>query len=96
MSENPNQPREYDVVLGGQNPPPVDGVVLGGLEGAKQRFASNDENYRLSALSQLINHRQEGWDLVIQALKDPSQGVQLAAYKLLQDISELKVKQAIL
>ena len=54
MSENPNQPREYDAVLGGKNPPPVDGVVLGGLEGAKQRFASSDENYRLLALSQLL------------------------------------------
>ncbi|MBN3922332.1 WD40 repeat domain-containing protein [Nostoc sp. NMS4] len=96
MPENPNQPREYDAVLGGKNPPPVDGVVLGGLEGAKRSFANSDENYRLLALSQLINYRQEGWDLVIQALKDPSQRLQLAAYKLLRDISELKVKQAIL
>ncbi|MFN6461007.1 MAG: WD40 repeat domain-containing protein [Nostoc sp. DedVER02] len=96
MPDNPKQPGEYDAVLGGKNPPPVDGVVLGGLEGAKQRFASSDENYRFLALSQLINYRQEGWDLIIQALKDPSKRVQLAAYKLLRDISELKVKQAIL
>ncbi|MEH2264447.1 WD40 repeat domain-containing protein [Nostoc sp.] len=96
MPDNTKQPGEYDAVLGGKNPPPVDGVVLGGLEGAKRSFASSDENYRVLALSQLINHRQEGWDLVIQALKDPSQQVQLAAYKLLRDISELKVKQAIL
>ncbi|BAY24132.1 protein kinase [Calothrix sp. NIES-2100] len=96
MPENTNQPREYDAVLGGQNSPPVDGLVLGGLEGAKQRFASSDENGRILGLSQLIHHRQEGWDLVIQALKDPSQRVQLAAYKLLRDIPELKVKQAIL
>lgn len=38
MSENPNQPRVYDVVLGGQAPPPVEGVVLGGLEGVKSRL----------------------------------------------------------
>ncbi|MBC1239619.1 WD40 repeat domain-containing protein [Nostoc sp. 2RC] len=96
MPDNTNQPREYDAVLGGQNPPPVDGVVLGGFEGAKQRFASSDSDYRLLALSQLIHHRHEGWDLVIQALKDPSRRVQLAAYKLLRDIPELKVRQAIL
>ncbi|WP_189525015.1 WD40 repeat domain-containing protein [Nostoc sp. 'Peltigera membranacea cyanobiont' 232] len=96
MPDNTKQPREYDAVLGGKNPPPVDGVVLGGLEGAKRSFANSDENYRVLALSQLINYRQEGWDLVIQALKDPSKRVQLAAYKLLGDISELKVKQAIL
>ncbi|MEH2228771.1 MAG: WD40 repeat domain-containing protein [Nostoc sp.] len=96
MPDNTKQPGEYDAVLGGKNPPPADGVVLGGLSGAKRSFANSDENYRVLALSQLINYRQEGWDLVIQALKDPSQQVQLAAYKLLRDISELKVKQAIL
>ncbi|MGF1990607.1 MAG: WD40 repeat domain-containing protein [Nostoc sp. ZfuVER08] len=95
MPDNTNQPREYDAVLGGQNFAPVDGLVLGGLEGAKQRFASSNENSRFVSLSQLIEYRQEGWDLIIQALKDPSQRVQLAAYKLLRDIPELKVKQAI-
>lgn len=42
MSKNPNQPREYDAVLGGKTPPPVDGVVLGGLEGVKRRLNSNN------------------------------------------------------
>ncbi|NEQ22199.1 MAG: hypothetical protein F6K28_24005 [Microcoleus sp. SIO2G3] len=31
MSNNLNQPKAYDVVLGGQTPVPVNGAVLGGL-----------------------------------------------------------------
>ena len=86
------QPKEYDAVLGGQNAAPSDGVVLGGIEGAKQRLVSGDENYRILALSQLINYGQEGLDLVIQALKDSSEKVQLQAYKLLRDIPEARVR----
>lgn len=89
------EPREYDAVLGGQVSPPSDGAVLGGLEGAKQRFIDGDDNYRILALSQLINYGQEGLDLVIKALKDSSEKVQLQAYKLLRDIPEAKVRQAI-
>lgn len=96
MSQNPNYPGEYDATLGGQNPPPIDGAVLGGIKGVKQRFASSNENDRINALPQLIKDRQEGLDLAIQALKDSSEKVQLTAYKLLQGILELKVQQVIL
>ena len=89
------QPKEYDAVLGGQNSAPSDGVVLGGLEGAKQRLLNGDENYRILALSQLINYGNEGLDLVIQSLRDSSEKVQLQAYKLLRDIPEARVRQAI-
>jgi hypothetical protein len=33
MNDKEKKPQEYDVVLGGNNPPPVDGLVLGGKEG---------------------------------------------------------------
>ena len=35
MADKQNQPREDDVVLGGQSPPSQEGVVLGGIEGVK-------------------------------------------------------------
>ncbi|BAY80555.1 WD repeat protein [Calothrix parasitica NIES-267] len=89
------QPKEYDAVLGGQNSAPSNGLVLGGIEGAKQRLINGDENYRLLALSQLINYGQEGLDLVIQSLKDSSEKVQLQAYKLLRYIPEVKIRAAI-
>lgn len=50
----PDHPKEYDATLGGQNPPPTDGTVLGGIKGVKQRFASGNENERINSLSQLI------------------------------------------
>ncbi|PSB48471.1 hypothetical protein [Chamaesiphon polymorphus] len=36
MSET--NPRESDLILGGQNPPPVNAAVLGGEDGRKQRL----------------------------------------------------------
>ena len=40
MPENPQESREYDAVLGGENPPLPDSAVLGGIEGVKRRLAS--------------------------------------------------------
>ena len=37
---NPNQPKEYDAVLGGQNLPPAGSAILGGIEGVKRRLTS--------------------------------------------------------
>ena len=31
MNDELKQPREYDLVFGGNNPPPIDGLVLGGI-----------------------------------------------------------------
>ncbi|MEM7716642.1 MAG: hypothetical protein AAF349_24285 [Cyanobacteria bacterium P01_A01_bin.68] len=93
MSES--QPREYDVVLGGTRQAPVDGVVLGGIEGAKQRFASSNENYRILALEELIRYGEEGLDLVIHGLRDSSENVKIKAYKLLRGLSNSKAQRAI-
>ncbi len=38
-----NQPRDFDVVLGGEAPPSVVGVVLGGLEGVKNQLGSSNK-----------------------------------------------------
>ena len=46
------KPTEYDAVLGGSNPPPIDGVVLGGIEGVKSRLASDNIQSQISALSE--------------------------------------------
>jgi hypothetical protein len=39
MSDNPNQPRVDDAVLGGQVPIPGDSAILGGIEGVKRRLS---------------------------------------------------------
>ena len=96
MKDENRQPKKYDLVLGGNNPPPTDALVLGGIEGVSKRLASNNIEIRIAALSDAIEYNSEGLDLVIDALQDGSEQVGIAAYKLLRSRQEKKVKQAIL
>lgn len=96
MNNNFNQPREFDAVKGGQAPPPVEGVVLGGLEGVKRRLTSPVVEARVTALSEALNYGESGLDLVIGALNDPAKPVLRAACRLLREKGGLKGKQALL
>lgn len=89
------KPTEYDAVLGGNNPPPVDGLVLGGIEGVKRRLESNEIKVRIAAVRDALNYSNEGLDLVIQALQDEFRQVQQCAYKLLRNKEEELVKEAL-
>ncbi|MEG4575186.1 hypothetical protein QUA56_21230 [Microcoleus sp. N3A4] len=93
MSENPNEPREYDAVLGGQNLIPVNAAVLGGIPGVKSRLASPAVEVRIAALSEALKYGEAGLDLIIQALQDRIMSVRFAAYLLLKDRDEEKIKQ---
>jgi hypothetical protein len=95
MSDNPNQPRVDDAVLGGQVPIPGDSAILGGIEGVKRRLASAVEQQRIAALSEALKYEEAGVDLVIQALQDKSELVEGAAYRLLRKRGEPRVKQAL-
>lgn len=95
MTNTPNQSREYDVVLGGKVPPPVDSMVLGGLDGVKRRLASVVVEQRIVALSEALKYGQSGLEIVIQALKDELWQVQQLAYSLLLDRTEPSVQQAL-
>lgn len=96
MNNNPNQPREFDAVLGGEAPPPASGVVLGGIEGVKSRLKSPVVEVQVAALSEALNYGDDGLDLVINILKGSSQQVQYFAAKLLKKIGVHKGKQALL
>ncbi len=95
MSDNLNQPREYDVVLGGQMPPPVQGVILGGIEGVKHCLSSSNIEARISALGEALNYGEAGLDLVIQALDDKFRRIRHTAAQLLQERDETQVKLAL-
>ncbi|PHM09508.1 WD40 repeat domain-containing protein [Nostoc sp. 'Peltigera malacea cyanobiont' DB3992] len=95
MNNNPNQPREFDAVLGGEVPPPVNGVVLGGLEGVKSRLRISVVEVQVNALSEALNYGDVGLEIVIQALHNQSGQVRLSAYKILRSRTELSVKQAL-
>jgi len=93
MTGNQNQPREYDAVLGGQNPLPIGDAVLGGFLGVKSRLASPIVEVRCAALSEALKYGEAGLDLIIQALDDKQRAVQFTAYLLLKNRNEEKIKQ---
>jgi hypothetical protein len=84
IPDNPNQPREYDAVLGGKAPPPVDGLVLGGIEGIKHRLDStNSQEIRIAALSDALKYGKEGQELLNQIVLTETGVLQSVAYDLL-------------
>jgi phage shock protein A len=98
MSENPNQPRKFDAVMGGSSPLPIKGAVLGGVDGVKWRLLSTaDAKCRIAALKDGLNkYGDEGLKVVIQALQTETGLVQWAAYDLLWERSNLTGKQKLL
>jgi formylglycine-generating enzyme required for sulfatase activity len=94
MAENDNQPREYDAVLGGKSEIPLGAAVLGGILGVKTRLASPIVEVRIAALKDALKYGEAGLDLILEAWRDESiREVKWAAFSLLQDRYEPKVKQ---
>jgi hypothetical protein len=93
---NPQQPREYDAVLGGNSPSLEGAAVLGGIEGVKLRLQNPDSKVRIAALEQALNYGEQGLDLVIAGLKDESWDIQNAAYLLLKSRTEEKISQVLI
>lgn len=100
MNSNSNQPKAYDVVLGGQSSTLINSAVLGGLAGVKRRLAIHQNNphlieQRLNALEEALNYGLEGLSLIIEALNDRSWRIQCTAYSLLQNNQEPIVIKAL-
>ncbi|MEH2184404.1 STM4015 family protein [Nostoc sp.] len=95
MTNNQNQPRDYDAVLGGQSPLPIDGLVLGGIESIKRCLSNPVANVRIAALSEALKYGDAGLDVLIQALQDKSRLVQRFAYRVLKQRTEPQVLQAL-
>lgn len=95
MSNNHNYPRDFDSVLGGNFPPPIDSVVLGGVEGIKRRLSNPVAKTRVVALLEALNYGEEGLDLVIQSLRDESSLVRRLAYKILTRSTAPNIQQAL-
>ncbi|MHC0066823.1 formylglycine-generating enzyme family protein [Nostoc sp. UIC 10890] len=93
---NSQQPREYDAVLGGNSLSMEGTAVLGGIEGVKMRWKNPDAKVRIAALEQALNYGEQGLDLVIAGLKDKYVEIQDAAYLLLRNRTETKVKKSLI
>lgn len=74
-----NQPREFDAVLGGQTQYPVNGTVLGGIEGVKSRLNCTDIHQKIKALKDALLYGDKGYSLVIDSLQDESSQIKSAA-----------------
>ena len=83
-----NSPSEFDAVLGHSARPTMGSVVLGGMEGIRQRFKSDRIDQRIAALRQ-VQHTPAGLELLVQALSDSAIAVQKVAYTLLQPYPDL-------
>lgn len=81
--ENLDQPKPYDAVRGGQVPPPVGGVVLGGLAGVKHRLSSSVSEHRIAALKETLNYGDAGLKIVIKICTETGP-VQRAGCELLR------------
>ena len=67
MSES--NPHNTDAILGGQNSPPVNAAVLGGLARLKQHLESESIAERSWALRNTIKYGEKAIDLVIPKIK---------------------------
>lgn len=94
--DNPNQPRKFDAVLGGQAPPPTDGVVLGGIEGVKHRLKSLNLEVQIAALTEAMNYGEPGLDLVIDMLERSPKQTQRFISRLLREKGGQKGKRFLL
>ncbi|MEO1762495.1 MAG: hypothetical protein AAFR83_11105, partial [Cyanobacteria bacterium J06629_18] len=95
MSKNNQRPRDYDVVLGGNNPPPINGVVLGGIEGLKRRLETGNIQQRIDCLADAVKYGDAGVDLLIKALDDADIEIRVKAFQILQNIDLEKVQQIV-
>ncbi|HBB33815.1 MAG TPA: WD40 repeat domain-containing protein [Cyanobacteria bacterium UBA8803] len=95
MVNNSHQPRDYDAVLSTQNLAPTNAAILGGIDGVRQRLASQDATIRSAALKDAQKYGESGLDLIIRGLQDESLAVQQVAYLLLRERKELSASRAL-
>lgn len=82
--ENGDRPKPYDAVRGGQLPPPVGGLVLGGLAGVQHRVSSSVIEHRIAALKETFNYGDAGLKIIIKICESETGPVQQAAGNLLR------------
>jgi hypothetical protein len=80
------QPQDSDLILGGQQPPPVNAAVLGGLVGLNRRFATDNLEQKLATLVEAARH-QDGLSLLYRGLEDQNLLVRVEAYLQLKALA---------
>lgn len=97
MNDELKQPREYDLVLGGNNPPPTDGLVLGGIEGLKLQFNNTiSEDKKISILKQALNYGEAGEAWLFDLIATEKNKIQWLAAVLLSNTKNEVYKELLL
>ena len=86
------QPRSGDLVLGGKTPPPLHGVVLGGIPGLKHRLASPSAIHRLYAFVEALGYGSLGQTLMRETLNQEHDQDQ-TTFLLLWQHPEAEIRQ---
>lgn len=92
MAQKSDQPKAYDVILGGQSSVPDNCAVLGGLPGVKCRLLSAIVTQRVAALKETLKYGEQGKDLLIWGLRDSSWQVRQTAYSLIHESRQPTLK----
>ncbi len=88
-SMSANEPTQYDAILGGKNPPPINAALLGGIAGIKHRLASPLAETRLAALSEALNYGEAGLEAVITVFDDADERVRATAAAIFGQESQI-------
>jgi GUN4-like len=88
-------PQLTDAVLGGQTPPPVNSLVLGGIDGVRcklQQSGQSNEYYRVAAIDALT-YGAVGLDLLAEIVLNETGYLQWIAYDLLFESTSLELRE---
>jgi hypothetical protein len=90
-----NRPQSNDVVLGGDQPLPLQSAVLGGDAALPKRFPQLALAEQQASILTLVEYGEAGLQQIINCLQSPSVGLRRMAYELLEMRSEPITQQAI-
>ncbi|AFY92292.1 GUN4 N-terminal ARM-like repeat domain-containing protein [Chamaesiphon minutus] len=82
------RPNEFDAVLGNQGVVTQGSMILGGVEGLKQRLNSHSLQVKIAALEEAVNYGTAGLQVLLAYLDDRDLQIQNRVYELLESRSE--------
>ena len=77
--------RPDDAVLGGQSQAPLDAAVLGGIQGVRQKLASDNEAVKKEGILQALNYGEKGIEALFGVLEqERNLNIQWLAHQMLE------------
>ncbi len=83
-----DRPNEFDAVIGNQGIAAQGSMILGGVEGIKQRLNSHSLQAKIAALEEAVNYGTTGLQVLLEYLNDRDLQIQDRVYELLESRSE--------